>query len=199
MITLDEVAALGGYSVIYADPPWSYGNAGRGAATNHYSTMSVAEIAALPVAKLAAKDAVLFLWATWPTLWDAFFVMQEWGFEYKTCAFVWVKYHEGSGKRCVGGGFWTRANTEMCLLAVRGDAPRRVNASVRQLIETETLLAPRGEHSAKPAEARDRIVQLMGDLPRIELFARERVEGWDAFGNEVPGGSDVDLAMMRAA
>ncbi len=83
-------------------------------------------------------------------------------------------------------GFWTRANTEDCLLATRGH-PKRIDRSVRQL-----LISPRLKHSQKPPETRDRIVQLMGDIPRIELFARQKVEGWDCWGNEV----ESDIALM---
>lgn len=195
-MTVDEAEAAGGYEVVLADPAWQYANRGRGAAENHYATMLPEEICALPVSRVAAPDAVLFLWATWPALMrEARQVVEAWGFEYKTLAFLWVKHHEKSRLKCVGGGFWTRANSEPCLLAVRGDI-RRVDASVRQLVETgpeEVLLAPRGGHSAKPPEVRDRIVRLMGDRTRVELFARERAAGWDAWGDQVPGGSDVDL------
>jgi site-specific DNA-methyltransferase (adenine-specific) len=115
---------------------------------------------------------------------EALQVIGAWGYKFKTCAFCWVKYREPSGKKHVGGGFWTRANTEFCLIGVRGkNHPKRLDESkgVRQLIEDwpeipeEILEAPLQEHSAKPSEARERIVKLMGDLPRIELFARERV------------------------
>jgi N6-adenosine-specific RNA methylase IME4 len=122
-------------------------------------------------------------------------VLRAWGFEPKTMGFTWVKYHEGSEKRCVGGGYWTRSNPEFCVLAVRGEPPRRVDARVRQLVETggeDVLLAPRGEHSAKPDEVRDRIVQLLPPgLSRLEMFARTRAEGWDAHGDQVPGGADL--------
>jgi len=82
-------------------------------------------------------------------------------------------------------GNWTRSNTEDCLLAIRGK-PIRISASVHQIIQS-----PIGRHSEKPMETKDRIVQLMGDLPRIELFARQKVEGWDCWGNEVE--SDIEL------
>lgn len=197
-MTLEEVEAAGGYSIIYADPAWHYNNKGRGAAENHYATMKVDEICALPVKRLARPEgAVLFMWATGPNLLiEAPRVIDAWGFKYKTVGFTWVKYHEKSEKRCVGGGYWTRSNPEFCLLAVSGKPPERIDRAVRQLVETGTedvVLAPRGEHSAKPPEVRERIVQLLGDLPRVELFARERAAGWDAWGNEVPGGSDVTL------
>lgn len=179
---------MGGYKVVLADPPWSYVQGGRGSTDAHYETMSIEDIKALPIGRLASKDAVLFLWGTWPQLPDVLATMEAWGFKYKTCGFVWTKHHEGSGKECVGGGFWTRANSEFCLIGVRGDHPKRIDKAVRQLVQ-----APRGEHSAKPAEVRDRIYQLMGELPMIELFARDRDPRYDAWGDQVPGGSDVLL------
>jgi N6-adenosine-specific RNA methylase IME4 len=198
MLTIEQIKYAGGYSVIYADPPWSYDDKGsNGAADGHYSTMSVADICAMPVSEIVGKDAALFLWATWPLLPEAIQVMEAWGFKYKTVAFVWVK---GQEKAFFGLGRWTRGNTEVCLLGIRGK-PKRESAAVRQVLfetteplwDTETLAAPRGAHSAKPPEVRERIVSLLGDVPRLELFARERAEGWDAFGNQVPGGSDVSL------
>lgn len=197
-LVLDEVEMMGGYDVVYADPAWEYQQGGRGAAGNHYGCTGLERIANLPVSRLAAPNSLLFLWVTWPFLRDAFTIIDAWGFTFKTCAFVWVKYHETSGKRCVGGGFWTRANTEFCLLCVRGKKyPRRLETSkgVRQIIETgdpfeivspeDILLAPRQEHSAKPPEARERIVQLLGESPRkIELFARCT----DESGKIIPGG-----------
>jgi N6-adenosine-specific RNA methylase IME4 len=194
--TVAQVKAAGGFSLVYADPAWDYTQAGRGAAENHYDEMPLAEIQALPIADVAAPNVVLALWGTWPQLPVVLATGADWGFEYKTCGFVWVKYHEGSGKRCVGGGFWTRANTEFCLLFVRGkNHPTRIDKAIRQLIETDdeekVLLAPRGRHSAKPAEARDRLVQLFGDVDRVELFAREKHEGWACWGNEI----DSDLEM----
>lgn len=199
--TLDEISAAGGYQIIYADPPWSYNQRGRGAAENHYETMSIDDLKQLPIERLAAENAVLFLWATMPLLPEALDLGRAWGFAYKTCAFTWIKYYEPSGKPAIGGGMWTRANAELCLLFVRGEPPRRVSAAVRQLVETEegcdhasVLRAPRGSHSAKPVEVRRRIDALMGEGPsRVELFARERADGWDAWGAEVPGGSDFEM------
>ncbi len=194
-VTVEEVEAAGGYQIILADPAWEYKNRGRGAAENHYKTMSLGDICDMPVARIAAPGCVLFLWVTGPNiLIEVPQVLEAWGFTHKTVGFTWVKYHEKSGKRCVGGGYWTRSNPEFCLIATRGECPRRVDATVRQLVESggeDVLCAPRGEHSAKPPEVRERIVQLMGDLPRVELFARERVAGWDAHGDQVPGGSDI--------
>lgn len=170
------------YSIVYADPPWSYRDKGcEGAAARRYALMDNAAIAALPVQRLAADDAVLFLWATYPLLPQALEVMRGWGFAYKNVAFQWVKTNPKSGTPFYGLGHWTRGNTEACLLGVRGK-PRRVAANVFQIIHS-----PIRRHSAKPPEARERIVQLMGDLPRVELFARERAEGWDSTGLDLDG------------
>lgn len=129
---------------------------------------------------------MLFLWTTWPLIFDAKSLIEAWGFTYKTCGFAWVKTIK-SNTPAFGLGHWTRGNTEPCLLAVRGK-PKRVDAGVPQVIAEfaeESLFAQRGPHSAKPQDARDRIVRLMGDVPRIELFARERRPGWDAWGDEL--------------
>ncbi len=180
----------GRFQIVLADPPWRYGDSGvRGGVDHHYPTMSLAQIIDLPVSKLAADNAALFLWTTWPFMAEALQVIWEWGFSYKTCAFTWVKT-TGQGKDAMGLGHWTRGNTEPCLLATRGK-PKRLDAGVRQVLldETfseETLFAQRGKHSAKPPETRDRIVRLLGDVPRLEMFARERSPGWTTWGNEVP-------------
>jgi len=141
--------------------------------------MRLADICALPVGDIADKDCVLFLWATYPNLKEAFAVIDAWGFTYKTVAFTWVKRNKKSEGFFVGLGYWTRSNAEICLLATRGK-PQRVSKSVRQVIDT-----PIERHSKKPDEIRSRIVDLMGDVPRIELFARVKSEGWSVFGNEV--------------
>jgi N6-adenosine-specific RNA methylase IME4 len=171
------------FGIIYADPPWSYrvwSEKGKGrSAENHYPTMSNEDICTLPVAEIAAKDSVLFLWATFPNLPIAFEVIEAWGFTYKTVAFTWVKTCRKSPGYFVSLGHWTRANAEVCLLATKGN-PRRISKSVRQLI-----VSPLRQHSQKPDETRERIVELMGDLPRVELFAREKVAGWAAWGNEI--------------
>lgn len=173
------------YSIIYADPPWSYRNGGNGRAKRHYSLMSTDEICALPVPGIAAEDCALFLWATLPLLPDAFEVIRAWGFYYRCAAFVWVKPNKVSPGWAVGTGFWTRANAEICLLATKGTMKRQ-SKSVQQII-----CEPRREHSRKPDETRERILQLFGDLPRVELFARRPAEGWQVWGNEVA--CDIDL------
>lgn len=170
------------YSVIYADPPWQYDDKkkNRGGAERHYPTMSDHEIQNLPVSQIAADNAVLFLWATWPKLPEALNALYCWGFAYKTNAFVWVKLNKRAKSWYMGMGGYTRSNSEFCLLGVRGDGLIRQSARVHQIIE-----APVMKHSEKPAETRDRIVELFGDRPRIELFARQKTDGWDAWGNEI--------------
>lgn len=170
----------GGYKVIYADPPWSYKdkcNSGKRGACHKYKVMDVSDIAAIPVAQIAAKDCAMFMWATFPKLAEAIELMAAWGFTYKTCAFVWVKKSE-AGKLAWGMGWWTRVNAEIVLFGTKGK-PSRVSCGVHQVIE-----APLREHSRKPDETRDRIVALMGDVPRIELFARQSAPGWCSWGNE---------------
>jgi len=175
--------ALEKYNIIYADPPWSYrtySKKGQGrSAESHYPTMSIDAIKALPVSDLAAKDCALFMWITFPCLYEALEVLSAWGFSYKTVAFVWVKQNRKSEGFFTGMGYWTRANAELCILATKGH-PKRISASVHQIIMSHIE-----EHSKKPEEARSRIVQLMGDIPRVELFARQSSEGWDVWGNEV--------------
>ena len=168
------------YSVIYADPPWRYHNGGltRGP-ERHYPTMPIEDIRALPVAELAADDCALFLWATLPQLREALSVIDAWGFKYKTTAFVWVKQARKSDGIFWGLGYWTRSNAEVCLLALKGKPQRRAR-NIHQIIISHVE-----EHSKKPEEARRRIEALMGDVPRIELFARQAPPGWDVWGNEV--------------
>ena len=165
------------YSIILADPPWHFWGGGWKNQTQHYKTMSMEEIKNLPVKELADDNCILFLWVTFPVLKDAFAIMEAWGFEYSTCGFNWVKKTKNGGWH-FGLGYWTRANSELCLIATKGK-PVRQSASVSQIIDSVV-----GEHSEKPAIVRDKIVELIGDLPRIELFARQKVEGWDSWGNE---------------
>ena len=141
--------------------------------------MSIDDICSLPVNKIADKDCVLFLWVTYPMLQEAMKLIAAWGFKYKTIGFQWVKQNRSGSGFFFGLGRWTRGNTECCLIAVKGK-PKRVNNSVSQLI-----ISPIQAHSEKPNEAREKIVQLMGEVPRIELFARQYADGWDCWGNEV--------------
>lgn len=176
------------YNIIYADPPWSYrdkmsmqGKHGmiRGA-NSFYDTMSLKEIKDLPVKQLSADNAMLFMWVTMPLLEKAFEVMTAWGFEYKTCGFCWVKKTK-NGKTHLGMGHYTRGNAELCLIGLKGKKPQMLTRSLSQIVESKIE-----KHSQKPNEVRNKIVELCGDLPRIELFARQSAEGWDCWGNEAP-------------
>ena len=141
--------------------------------------MSIDELCALPVETLAEKDCLLFLWATFPQLPEALRLIRAWGFTFKTVAFVWLKLNKKSPTWFYGLGYWTRGNAEICLLAKRGK-PKRRSAGVHQFI-----ISPVEEHSKKPDVTRDKIIELAGNLPRVELFARQKTPGWDVWGNEV--------------
>lgn len=169
------------YNIIYADPPWKYRvtNKSTRAAEAYYSTLKDSIIYNLSVDDIAAENCILFLWSTFPKLAEALETIKQWGFEYVTVAFTWIKQNKKSDSFFIGLGNWTRANAEICLLAKKG-RPKRESKSVRQLV-----VSPVQEHSKKPDEVRDRIVELCGDLPRIELFARQKTPGWDVWGNEV--------------
>jgi len=170
------------YNIIYADPAWSYkdkARAGNRGAECKYPTQSIEWISSMPVKDIADDDCVLFMWVTMPKLNECFDVITSWGFEYKTCAFTWVKRNKISDSWFMGMGSWTRANSELCLLATKGK-PQRVSAGVHSVVDT-----PIERHSKKPDCVRNKIIELCGDLPRIELFARQKVDGWDCWGNEV--------------
>ena len=171
------------YNIIYADPAWSfktYSDKGKGRSPdNHYSVMSLQDIKDLPVQDIADDNCILFIWVTFPLLKESFEVIDAWGFTYKTVGFNWVKKNKKTDSWFWGLGYWTRANAELCLLATKGTIKRQ-SASVHQIIDT-----PIERHSKKPDIVRDKIVELVGDLPRIELFARETADGWDSWGNEV--------------
>lgn len=182
------------YKIIYADPPWQYrvySKKGQGrSAENHYHTMNIKDIMALPVDKIADKDCILFLWITFPCLKEGIEVMERWGFKYKTCGFNWVKRNKKKNTYFMGLGFWTRSNSEICLIGTKGQ-PKRISKSVPQICDARIM-----EHSRKPAEIRERIVELCGELPRIELFARDKVKGWDSLGDEMDG-KDIREALRE--
>ena len=169
------------YKIIYCDAPWKYKDAldlqGEGASL-HYPVMELEEIKKLPIQDLADRDCILFFWATSPLLPEALEVIKAWGFEFKTVGFVWVKTNPNNAEHFKGIGRWVMGNAEYCLLATKGK-PHRIRKDISQIVH-----ARRRRHSEKPDEVRRRIVSLMGDVPRIELFARMRVEGWDNFGND---------------
>ena len=182
------------YNIIYADPPWTfktYSDKGKQkSADNHYQCQSMDWIKNLPVKNIIDKNCILFLWVTFPILQESFDVITNWGFKYSTCGFVWIKTNKNfnvnqtsffpidSFDSFMGLGYWTRSNAEICLIAKKGSIKKQSN-SIHQII-----YEPIREHSRKPDIIRDKIVALCGDLPRIELFARNENKGWDSWGNE---------------
>ena len=168
------------YQIIYSDPPWewkTYSNKGRTKTPDkHYPLMTIEEIANMGhiIPEITDTNCVLFMWVQDAHLKTAIEVGESWGFIYKTIGFIWDKQNFGMG-------YWTRKGAEICLLFTKGH-PKRLSAAVRQFISEKAR-----EHSRKPDEVRNRIVKLMGDLPRIELFARQKTEGWDCLGNGING------------
>ena len=165
----------------YQKSQWSVKKADK-----HYPVMKLEDIKRLPIHSLTEEDCYLFLWTTSPFMEKSFEVIKAWGFKYATIGFVWIKMkNDMSEVRGDGLGKYTISNAEYCLIARKGKYWREAK-NVKQVIMT-----PKYEHSKKPDEVRDRIVQLLGDLPRIELFAREQIDGWDVWGNEVM--SDIEI------
>ena len=173
------------YNIIYADPAWSYNDKRDkhkrlcGGATVHYETMPMQDIYDLPVESIADENCYLFLWVTFPLLNEAIKTFEKWGFTYKTIGFNWVKTNKKNGKPFFGIGYYTKSNAELCLMGVRGKV-KPVSNKVSSIV-----MSQREQHSKKPDCVREKIVELCGDLPRIELFAREKTPGWDVWGNEV--------------
>lgn len=175
------------YDVIYADPPWLYNARSNGStkfgggAGGHYPLMRTEAICELSVPSICNDDAVLFLWATFPKLKEALRVIDGWGFTYKTVAFTWGKLTR-EGRPALLPGFYTGSNAEVCLLATRGRVLHPVDKGVRSLV----LTRGKRRHSLKPSEVRDGIDRMYPEARKAELFAREQVAGWDAWGNEIP-------------
>jgi N6-adenosine-specific RNA methylase IME4 len=173
----------GGFGCILADPPWAFRawSGDRQLATSakdaHYVTTDTVDLATLPVASRAAPDCALFMWLMDSHFTEGLHLASSWGFEFKTCAFVWVKSREHYSP-VPGMGYWTRKQTEQCWLFTRGK-PKRLSKGVEQII-----FCPRGAHSAKPDRQYERIESLVGG-PYLELFARSQRPGWTAWGNEV--------------
>ena len=173
------------YNIIYADPAWSYKDKRDkhprlcGGASVHYNTKTIENIKNLPVNDIADDNCMLFMWATFPNLQEALDVIKSWGFKYKTLGFSWIKTNKKNGKPFFGIGYYTKSNCEVCLIGVKGKPIKESNKI------SSVLLEPREEHSKKPDIVREKIVELVGDLPRIELFAREKINGWDTWGNEL--------------
>ncbi len=177
------------FGAILADPPWQFkslwGTAtGPGNRNATYQTMDIPQLKVMNVADLAAPDCALFIWGIWILMPRIFEIIEAWGFEYKSCAFLWMKanakqiemFRDDSDVQ-MGLGYWTRSNSEPCLLATRG-SPQRLNKNIRQ-----GIIEPRREHSRKPECVHDRIEGLVAG-PYLELFSRQRREGWTVWGNE---------------
>ena len=173
------------YKVIYADPPWRYNDnkkihpKRRGTATRHYPTMAIEDMKKLKVQDISDENCYLFMWATFSNLKEGLDLMESWGFKYKTLGFSWIKTNKINNKPCFGIGYYTRSNCEVCLIGLKGK-PFKVSNSISSVI-----IEPREEHSKKPDIVREKIVEFTGDVPRIELFARNWAEGWDNWGNEI--------------
>ena len=184
------------YNIVLADPPWSYKDKRThkrvsGGASSHYETLSTTDIAQLPVPSITAENCMLFMWATFPNIQAALDVIKAWGFTYKTVGFTWVKTNPKSGGPFFGIGYYTASNAEVCLLGVKGK-PIKISNSVSSII-----IEPRERHSKKPDIVRNKIVELCGDIPRVELFARQSTEGWDVFGNEVKHSIDMQKGISK--
>ena len=169
------------FKIIYADPPWTFKTWSSKGKTKSpkYDVMTIEDIKNLPVNNIANDDCILFIWVTYPLLKEGLKTIEAWNFKYKTCGFSWIKQNKKADSLFWGLGYWTRANNEICLLATKGK-PKRISNSVHQVVMDKIR-----EHSRKPDCVRDRIVELCGDLPRIELFARTTAEGWSSWGNEI--------------
>ena len=176
------------YNIIYADPPWSFsgykyqdGNRGFGnKVEDRYKTMSIKEICDLPVKEITNNDALLFMWVVDSHLEKSFEVIKSWGFKFSTIGFTWVK-QTNKKNYCYNLSRYTLKSTEICLIGLKGKLKNIKNSNkVKNLVFAERTI-----HSKKPEEIRVRIKEFCGDLPRIELFARQKTDGWDAWGNEV--------------
>lgn len=178
------------YDIILADPPWDFKvwskDTGSGrSASAHYNTMDLESICKLPVRDIANKNSVLFLWGVWPRIYDTEKVINAWGFQYKTLAWIWVKQTKSQMKFFTGMGYYSRANSEPCLLATRGKMP----VSAHDVLAL--ICSPIRRHSQKPDEQYEKIARLYPHGERLEMFARQSRAGWDVFGNEVEGSIEL--------
>lgn len=178
------------YDVILADPPWTFSvwgaDGGGRSPERHYKTMDIGDICKLPVNDFASDNCALFLWGCWPSLLDfPQRVIEAWGFEYKSLAWIWVKAKRSGFGFHFGMGYYTRANSEPCLLAVKGRMPV-VAHDIQAVIHS-----PVREHSRKPDEQFNKIERLYPNMNYLELFARKKRDGWDSWGNEIE--SDIIL------
>lgn len=178
------------YDIIYADPPWEYKQTGgtknaRGTAKSHYKTMTTDSICRMAptIQKIKTNTSICFMWATFPNIGAAIEVLESWGFTYKTAAFIWIKQNKKSDSLFWGMGAYTRANAEVLLIGISKGTKAKtqvIKNNVHQVVFHKVL-----KHSEKPNIFREKIIELLGYMSRIELFARENVEGWDCWGSEV--------------
>jgi N6-adenosine-specific RNA methylase IME4 len=170
-----------GYGALLADPAWSFLTYGKKRTTphrtavDHYETLTLEQMAAWPVADIAGPNSALFMWVVDSHFPEAIELGRAWGFEFKTCAFIWVKTTKAGAPR-MSMGYWTRKQAEQCWLFTRGK-PKHLGKGVRQIIQ-----APRREHSRKPDLIYDRVEALVGG-PYVEMFARQQYPGWDQWGS----------------
>jgi N6-adenosine-specific RNA methylase IME4 len=179
------------FDIIYADPPWDYkgqkqhagaNSKDTGSAANHYTTLTLNDLKNLDMDSIAAKDCLLFLWVTNPHLDQGIDLLKAWGFQWATVGFVWDKQR-------VNPGFYTMSQCELCIIGKRGKIPQPRGArNIRQLVSSM-----RREHSQKPDEVRCRIDEMFPNQSKVELFARQKADGWSCWGDEVQ--SDVELRM----
>lgn len=147
--------------------------------------MTMAEIKSLPIPALADENCALFLWCTFPFLDEQIKLFEHWGFKYRTVGFTWIKTNKKNNKPFFGVGYYAKSNAEVCLLGIKGKMKPITNKV------SSVVISPRREHSRKPDEVRDRITELFGDIPRLEMFARQKIDGWDVWGNEVEGSIEL--------
>lgn len=194
------------YHIIYADPPWTYndrrenGNGTKfgGGAMGHYPTLTIKDIKNLPIYKITENNCVLYLWVTFPLLKEGLEVMKSWGFKYKTLGFSWHKLNK-NGNLFFGIGSYTKSNAEICLMGTKGKVgimkkdnngnwiitdPKEKLCTISNNVSS-AINSIREKHSKKPDEIRNRIVELFGDVSKIELFARNKYEGWDSIGYDI--------------
>lgn len=187
-MVIDIFATEKKYNIIYADPPWEYKQSGsktnsRGTAKQYYDTMTTEDICKLPIKRIKTDDAICFMWATFPNIDQALKTMEAWGFIYKTAAFVWVKKNKKSDSLFWGMGAYTRANAEVCLIGISKHT--KAKQVVKRHDIHQIVMGQVEKHSKKPDIIREKIIDLLGEQPCIELFARQEADGWDCWGNEV--------------
>ena len=183
------------YEILLCDPPWDYkgqtqhtgvGGQESGGAISHYETLTLQQLKRLDIRSVTSKDCLLFMWATSPHLDQAIELMKSWGFSWATVGFVW-------DKQKVNPGFYTMSQVEMCLIGKIGKIPSPRGArNIRQFVSEM-----RGQHSAKPTEVRKRIELMVPTQLKLELFAREKVAGWDVWGNDVT--NDIEIGGLPNA